>query len=771
MAQRNRSLRRAAQIATAGTASLALMTAFAGAAQADPSGTTSTPHHVSTPAWALAQGGDTLDQSLTSVSSVDADHAWAGGWKTGDKGMDGRIARWDGTTWSTVTDPALPHVMQWSAVSAVSATDVWAYGLTETDQYLVHYDGEKWTVVPTAGAYDRAWPEVPLKAVPGRLFKGGNALYTYSDGTWQTFAVPEGVDIQGIDALSANDAYATGTQFQGEGGHPVTYHWDGTTWTLMPQIPAPSGVTVSHIAAQSPKSVYAAGWGQSSALPPRPHVEHWDGTAWHDITGDLAAFVVQAIRPDGHGGLWAVGGDDATQNAAPAFWHYDGTSWTKQAGESATEPTSRSYEFTDITPVNGTAGGGLIAVGRYVVPAVNPSDLDTSRALIEQTRTSLDVTTTDLTVSSTATHTVRVHAEGAGRLTVGFRPEEGQPAWDRSAVDLKVTAVDGGPQTVCDHAAGPVNAAAEAVSCTLPAGDHTLTYTLASGAYTDAWQVETDVRFTAADENAASPKATAGFVVNSLYPVPTGSRFLGRDAQGTLWRYDGTGDASAPYRGRVAVSDGWQGYTAITALSGLTVHGAGDVVARDASGVLWYYRGGGDTVPFAARTKVGAGWNMYDALTGAGDLTGDGRADLVARDTAGVLWLYQGTASASAPFAPRVRIGAGWDAYTVLTGKGDLTGDGRADLLARDASGVLWLYQGTGNAAAPYAPRAKVGTDWNLYNALLVPGDLTGDGRADILGRDASGVLWLYKGTGNAAAPYAPRAKVGTNWSLYNGLI
>ncbi|MEV0092616.1 VCBS repeat-containing protein [Streptomyces sp. NPDC050738] len=771
--KRKRSLRRARHIAVAGTAGVALLAALVGSGGTAAADTAPADRHVSTPGWKAVLSGGSGANSLLSVTSADAQHAWAAG-----LGADGHgvLMGWDGQTWAPVKDPALPQVERWSAVSAASADDVWAYGSTTTStggtQSLVHYDGKQWTTVPAAGALDRDWPEVPVKAVPGRLFKGGDALYTYSDGAWQTFALPQGVDIHGIDAVSADDAYATGMQYPVEGGHPVAYHWDGTTWTLMPQPPAPAVVEMSEVAAVSPDDVYMAGWGYPpGAEPPLTHVEHWDGSAWHDVSGDLSGFIVESIRPDGHGGLWAAGSDAASVNAEPVFWHYDGTTWTKQSGATVSGNKFPSYSFHDIAPVDSSGGSRFLAVGDYAAPTNSPSDPQTSLGLIEQTQNSLDLTTTDLPLSSTTKHTVRVHAEGSGRLTVGLRPADGQPDWSKSVVDIKVASVSGAPQGACDHAAGPVNGAVEAVSCDLPAGDHTVTYALAVGASVSAWQITADVRFQASDAGATSPAATAGFAVDSPYPVQARSRFLARDAQGTMWRYDGTGDATAPYAARVAVSNGWQGFTAITALSNLTVRGTGDLVARDASGVLWYYRGGGDTLPFTPRVKVGSGWNAYNSLTGAGDLTGDGRADLLARDTSGVQWLYEGTTSTTAPFAPRVKIGSGWNAYNSLTGAGDLTGDGRADLLARDASGVLWLYAGTGKAAAPYAARAQVGTGWTIYNTLLVPGDLTGDGRADILGRDASGVLWLYPGTGKAATPYGTRIKVGTGWNIYNSLL
>ncbi|NED04675.1 hypothetical protein G3I55_23765, partial [Streptomyces sp. SID6648] len=68
------------------------------------------------------------------------------------------------------------------------------------------------------------------------------------------------------------------------------------------------------------------------------------------------------------------------------------------------------------------------------------------------------------------------------------------------------------------------------------------------------------------------------------------------------------------------------------------------------------------------------GWNVYTRLTGGSDLDGDGRTDLLAADTAGVLWFYKGTGSASAPFAARTRVGGGWGVYNEITAVGDIAG-------------------------------------------------------------------------------------------------
>ncbi len=263
-------------------------------------------------------------------------------------------------------------------------------------------------------------------------------------------------------------------------------------------------------------------------------------------------------------------------------------------------------------------------------------------------------------------------------------------------------------------------------------------------------------------------------VVNSAAPDPGTDRYniLGRDSSGTLWQYQGSGSATAPFLTRYRVGPGWNTYDTVTSLTALRADGTGDMVARDRTGVLWYYKGSGKpSAPFLSRTRIGPGWNIYTVITGARDLTGDGRADLVARDTSGVLWLYKGTGNTAAPFATRTRIGPGWNMYNALADTGDLTKDGRADLVARDTSGVLWLYKGTGNATAPYAARTRIGPGWNVYDVLRGPSDLNRDGLPDLIARDKDGVLWFYRGTGTATAPFASRTRIGPGWNMYSMIV
>ncbi|WP_030756595.1 N-acetylmuramoyl-L-alanine amidase [Streptomyces griseus] len=255
-------------------------------------------------------------------------------------------------------------------------------------------------------------------------------------------------------------------------------------------------------------------------------------------------------------------------------------------------------------------------------------------------------------------------------------------------------------------------------------------------------------------------------------PATDRNNVIARDKDGVLWQYQGSGTGSAPFLTKYRVGPGWQVYNTVTPMTTLRADGVGDLVARDKDGVLWYYKGTGNpSAPFKTRLKVGGGWNAYDKLLGVGDMNADGRPDLIARDTTGVLWLYKNTGASPNPFATRVRVGGGWNTYNELIATGDLTGDGKPDLIARDTTGTLWMYKNTGGSPNPYATRGKVGGGWGVYNLMVGPGDLDRDGKPDLIARDTTGVLWFYKNTSGYPNPYATRVSIGSGWGVYNLIV
>ncbi len=186
-----------------------------------------------------------------------------------------------------------------------------------------------------------------------------------------------------------------------------------------------------------------------------------------------------------------------------------------------------------------------------------------------------------------------------------------------------------------------------------------------------------------------------------------------------------------------------------------------DVLARDKAGRLWFLAGDG-----TGKLVGSGGWNAMNALTRHGDFTGDAREDVVARESAtGTLWLYPGTGTGA--IGTRKLIGSGgWNAMVKITAFGDLTADGRTDLLAVEKStGKLWLYPGT--STGTIGARKLMGSGgWNAMNALVAPGDMNGDGRADLIAREgATGKLWFYPATSTGA--FGSRVMIGSGgWNV-----
>ncbi|MGC4951147.1 FG-GAP-like repeat-containing protein [Streptomyces sp. DT224] len=233
------------------------------------------------------------------------------------------------------------------------------------------------------------------------------------------------------------------------------------------------------------------------------------------------------------------------------------------------------------------------------------------------------------------------------------------------------------------------------------------------------------------------------------------------------WRA-GTGTGTGRVEDKVSAT-GWTGGNTVTAavpFEDISGDRCNDVLVRTQEGELRAYTPacGAALKPGTPYKKIGTGWNMFDALTSPGDMSGDGRADLLGRTPTGDLYFYK--SKGNGLFEPRVKIGYGWQQY-LLAGMGDMDGDGKGDLVARDRSGNVWRYPATGKGTL--GTRTKIGYGWTMYDTMVGSGDLNGDGVADLLARDTSGVLWSYRGDGKGAL--AARTKVGGSWQMYTRLF
>jgi hypothetical protein len=207
-------------------------------------------------------------------------------------------------------------------------------------------------------------------------------------------------------------------------------------------------------------------------------------------------------------------------------------------------------------------------------------------------------------------------------------------------------------------------------------------------------------------------------------------------------------------------------------LADLTGDGADDIVGFGYAGV-WVSLNNGDGSFGAPQLVVGnfaynaGGWRVERHPRFLADLTGDGRADIVGFGYAGV-WvsLNNGDGSFGAPQLVVANFGytaGGWRVERHPRFLADLTGDGRADIVGFGYAGVwVSLNNGDGTFGAPQLVVANFGYDaggWRVERHPRFLADLTGDGRADIVGFGDAGV-WASLNNGSAAFG-APQNVVG----------
>ena len=240
-------------------------------------------------------------------------------------------------------------------------------------------------------------------------------------------------------------------------------------------------------------------------------------------------------------------------------------------------------------------------------------------------------------------------------------------------------------------------------------------------------------------------------------------------ADGRLLMYRGNGSGGwATGAAETIGGGGWAAFTALLAPGDFSGDGKPDLLARDPDGRLLMYRGNGaGGWATGVAQPVGSGWGPFTAILAPGDFSGDGHPDVLARQADGSLLMYRGDGDGGWATGAGEKIGSGWAGFTALFGAGDFSGDGKPDVLARQSDGALLMYRGNGAGGWVTGAAEKIGSGWEGFTALASGGDFTGDGKPDVLARQSDGALLLYRGNGAGGWLTGAGEPIGSGW---NGL-
>nr|QEO74414.1 hypothetical protein [uncultured bacterium] len=186
------------------------------------------------------------------------------------------VVRWNGSSWSKMDVPLPAGDSVLYGVRAAGPNDVWAVGWTKartsgafTQPFVVHWDGTRWSRVPTpTSASDVSLSDVEIRG-PGEVWVAGSEK-------WMNQNPPPGPE------------------------RPFVLRWNGQSWT---RTPTPTGQYRTYLSTLGLRDGQLWAGGISTAT-----VLTWNGQTWQVGPTPPGTYLsVTALAGGPNGTLWATG--------------------------------------------------------------------------------------------------------------------------------------------------------------------------------------------------------------------------------------------------------------------------------------------------------------------------------------------------------------------------------------------------------------------------------------------------------------------------------
>jgi hypothetical protein len=193
--------------------------------------------------WARVALPSGLVGSIKSSYAASPTNVWAG--VDGDQdGGEPTLLHWNGTTWSIAK--------QWnvyddggdlSGVTALSATNVWAYGPQNAGLGVWHYDGATWSQV--SGSFGILAASALSASNIWAICDTASTSYIchYNGTSWSHVAATlSGDTLYNVLSINTSSVWAVGLHGYGANETPLLLHWNGKAWQTV-SVPGHWGIT------------------------------------------------------------------------------------------------------------------------------------------------------------------------------------------------------------------------------------------------------------------------------------------------------------------------------------------------------------------------------------------------------------------------------------------------------------------------------------------------------------------------------------------------
>jgi hypothetical protein len=217
--------------------------------------------------------------------------------------------------WRAIPSPRLAHGSL-SDVHALTPTDVWAvgrhpYALSDRAIVVEHWDGRRWRARHLATRASVGGPYLSARSkrdvwIAANTEQEKPMILHYDGRSWtrmpELLAQTERGVLGAILALAPDDAWAVGEETL-RPYDALIFHWNGTRWK---RVDAALGVTyVSGLAALTPHDLWAVAFKKKR---PRGGVLiHWNGTVWRVVSTALRGIPLRSLTAVSSSDLWSVG--------------------------------------------------------------------------------------------------------------------------------------------------------------------------------------------------------------------------------------------------------------------------------------------------------------------------------------------------------------------------------------------------------------------------------------------------------------------------------